>query len=90
MNENVTISTETRIKNWASSVNHVGRLKRELSNAETNLFNEINELGKWLTPIDAKEGDCPLLYFPRRTLLANRSQESWRSYKEMARKWLVS
>jgi len=54
---NVTTSTQECVTGWIRAKRRVVDVKHQLSVAECELMNATNDLGRWLVPKDAKEGE---------------------------------
>jgi len=57
MSEKPTQKTVEAIQRWTMALRRVQDSKAKLNNDECELLNATNELGKWLTPDDAKQGE---------------------------------
>lgn len=53
----VTSEGERRIKRWENAINDERRARSDLTSAECERENAATDLGKWLVPSDAKEGE---------------------------------
>ena len=60
---NVTEKTHGLVQRWIRAKNRVAGLKREISSAECEEANAMNELGKWLIPDDQPEGEMFNIWF---------------------------
>lgn len=79
----VTKQVEEKVKRWIEAVNHEKQCRSYLNSAETEILNSIEELGRLLSPKDAKPGEVFNIWYSngllRVEILAGHKYDiSWR------------
>lgn len=72
----VTVKTEELLREWLSANHRVRTARRELNSAECAALNATNNLGRWLVPPDANEGEEFNLWFGSGVLRAKRTGQN--------------
>lgn len=52
-----TRDTLSEVRRWVDAVDHLASIKSQLNSAECEVTNATNELGRFITPKDAKVGE---------------------------------
>jgi hypothetical protein len=73
------VSEGTRlIDRWRKSQEQLDRAKSAVTKAECEVSNAQNELGKWLTPADAKNGEQFCVWHGDSLITATKDQSNYK------------